>query len=318
MALTFSPKSYPPTLALFIAHWQLTNDSRPSPLVLKNGETVQIMIDARDGILAAISSVNDSGQNVDTVARDRKDERAALRLRMAQFRKSADYYLDGKNYATKIAALPPVSASDKAYTDAADTMIYAWDKADAEGVVSGGLKLDDDYTLADFRADVKELEGQPLESAVATLSASDVRGDRNDLLLPARDLMKLYMKAIRTFYKPDSNEVKTLPKLWEQHEENPDAPKVKVEYTPGSSTAKLTWNPLLAPNIAHVFVNIAPGTRYLDKNARRLADLDASVTRYDLPDGTITPGSTNWVKVVIADEDGDEIASNAVKIEREV
>ena len=317
MGLTYSAKSYPPTMALFIGHWGITNAARSAPLVLKNGETVQIMTGARDAINAAIGQVNASGQNVDTVSRDRKDERAALRVRMNQFRKAADYLLEGKNYAAKIAALPPVSASDKAYTDAADTMIYAWDKANAADVVSGGLKLDEDYTLTDFRADVTELQGQPLESATATLSASGVRDDRNDLLLPARQLMKLYMKAIRAFYKPDSNEVKTLPKLWEQHEENPDAPKVKVEYTPGSSTARVTWAALRDPNIAHLFVNIAPGTRYLDKNVRRLAELAPNIISYDLPEGTITPGSTHWIKVVIVDEDGDEIASNAVKIERE-
>ena len=317
MGLTYSAKSYPPTMALFIGHWGLTNAARPAPLVLKNGETVQTMTDARDAINAAIGNVNASGQNVDTIARDRKDERAALRVRMTQFRKAADYFLDGKNYAAKIAALPPISASDKAYTDAADTMIYAWDKADAEGGVNGDLKLDGNYTLADFRADVTALQGQPLQSATATLSASGVRDDRNDLLLPARQLMKLYMKAIRTFYKPDSNEVKTLPKLWEQHEENPDAPKVKVEYTPGSSTARVTWAALSDPNIARLLVNIAPGARYLDKNVRRLAELTPAVVSYNLPDGTITPGSTHWIKVVIVDEDGDEIASNAVKIERE-
>ena len=318
MGITASAKSYPPTLALFLGHWQITNDARSAPLVLKNGETIATMNQMRDDILAAISAANTGGQNVKTVSLDRKDERAALRLRMSQFRRAADYYLTGKNYASKIAALPHKEAADKEYTDAADTMIYAWTKANAEAVVPGGLVLDGGYTLTDFGDEIEELRNQPLQSVIATLGASGVRDDRDDLLLPARRLMKLYMSAIRTFYPPDSDEVRTLPRLWEEHEEDPDAPKARVEYTPGASTARVLWSLRPDPDINNLWVNIAPGARYLSKNARRLADLDPSVTVYDLPDGTITPGSTNWVKVVAVDADGGEAASNAVKIERAV
>lgn len=130
--------------------------------------------------------------------------------------------------------------------------------------------------------------------------------------------MKFYAKAIRTFYAPTSEEVRSLPQLWAQNEVDPDAPKLKVEYTAGNSSAPLMWSQVVDPDVVRVVVNIAPGAHYLEKNARRLADLAPAVTVYDLPKGTLATGSTNWVKVVLVDDGGNETGSNTVKIVRGV
>lgn len=318
MALTFSYSSYPPTMALFIAHWGITNAARPAPLVLKGGETVADMTTMRDGIETAISTVNLNVQTSKLASSDRKTQRAALRNRMMQFRKAADYWLEGLPYLKDVAALPNPNDSDTAYLHVADTMIFAWQKANTDGVVPDGLKLEGAYDLNFFRADVEALQSQPLGESNVILTTSGTRDSRDDLLLPARTLLKRYATAIRALYAPESVEVRTLPALWEKNEPNPDAPKLKVEYVAGSSTARASWNPIIDPTITRLYLNIAPGARYLEKNARRLFELTPDVTSSQLPQGTITPGSTNWVRLVAVDEDGKEVGSNSVKVARGV
>lgn len=313
MALSNSFLSYPPTLAEFIAHWNALNASRGTPFELRDGSTVATMIAKRDAIEAAISTVNAKAASQKDVSLDRAAFRAAFRARMDEFRRAANYYLADKVYRNNLKPLPPVSASDAAYLDVADALLFVWKKAQADNIQ---IVLSGEYLIERFEIEIGQLQNQPLQGSNATLSTATERDERDDLLRPARELMKEYGAAIRAIYPPDSPTVRTLPRLWERDTPDPDAPKLRVEYTPGSSSARAKWEPIADPTVTKIYVKIAPGARYTEKNARRLAELAPNVVSYDLPEGTIAPGSTNWLKIFALDANGSETGSNTVKIER--
>lgn len=321
MALTGSIESYPPTLEDHIASWTVLNGTRPAPLLLKNGQGVAAMVALREEVLDAISAVTSEVQDTKTTSVSRKVLRDEFYIRLKSFRDAAEYWMEGKSYGADLPILPSKTAADDKFAEIGDEFLFAWRAYNADASVSAAQKplvLKDGTTEADFTAQVLEIRSSKSPLTMAQAETKNTRTERNTLLPDALAMLRLFRSAVRADYGRDSDQFRDLPRLWAENAPKPAAVVLKVTYVQGESKARLDWSAVTDAQVEHLYVFLGPGARFKIESARQLADLLPQINSFELPEGTIVEGSTNWLKIASVLDDGTMVFSNGVKIARGV
>ena len=246
-AMISGPTSYPPTIAEFLAHWQLANTALGSsgPLTVIEGVT-------RANLATQATELDEDIDHVTDAAVDRAAERAtqlaiitALQARVVEFNRWMRAYLPAHPLTRILPDAFQVRDGEGTVAGVCRQISRIWTKVNALSPVPAGLTLPaellDGYSLTTFDAARTELR-----TSYRTLSGLDVelnekrelRNDRQDAIYA---ILKAYRLVVPTKFAASHALVESMPALTPGEGHTPDAVAADAVWDAPATKAKVTW-----------------------------------------------------------------------------
>ena len=315
--------SYVTTGQEFDAHWVDVDADRVAStlpvFVLPDGYAQTDLTAEVAAVEAAITSQESADNALSIASVGRDSQKAALRQRMIDFRKLADYQLKGSVYATALQPTPHPEASEQKTLRALDDMADLWTRINADTSTPNftpPLVFSDGFALAAFQTDVAALRAQYRAVVDAENDARIGRKQRDALLQPLRDRCVAYRQGIEIEYGEQHPLTQSLPDVYPQGGSTPDAVTLSGQWnsTPGSGL--LSWNESTSPNLDHYLVRFSPGATYDSGNSSVSANLPPGTTVHETLDGLASPGDVASFKVFVVLTTGNQAGSNTATVTR--
>lgn len=314
-----TPDTYPPVMQAFIDHWTAVNSAiSPTVLSLQGGYVVATFTTDRTAIVNGLGAVivADNGRQGAKATLDIR--KAAMRIRLAQFRGMVLAILPGTKYASMLPTLPRVDAAESKFlapfTDAANVWLQI--NTDTIPGFTGPLLLAGGYTLANFNSDITAMRGEYIAYTQALNNASGSRANRDLLLAPAFQRMKQYRLAAPGILPTGSALLATIPAL--SPNLGPPAQKVNptIHWDSGINKAVITWTASLSTDVSEYAIRTAPGPTYRSREESTVGSVAPSVLTFATDEGLSASGATAIFKVYTVTATGREAGSIVLRITR--
>lgn len=315
------PSSYPPTMALFLAHWDEVNTELgvAGPLVLPDGTTRAALSTLRDELLAFAASVQ-SELNDREVARGQIEGSKALLLgRLGEFNRKVRGFLGHTPYARALPEVPATLAGEGATLAPLDDMASLWGTINGATIpgFTGPLLLLSGYALAAFAADLAALKSAYGNYQTADQQLRIERQQRNDVQDVAYAALRAYRAAVQGTFAPTHALVESLPALTPPPGSTPAAVTLSGSWNAAAFQAELTWTVSSDPDLFQYEVRMTPGATYDPDADAVVGNVPASGAPTLLTSaGLANPGDTASFKVFVILTTGNESGSNTVTITR--
>ena len=313
--------SYPITTEQFINHWNQVNTFLGLPanaLTLVGGYTVANLTTDRTALLTAITAVV-AADNVQTnTAADRDIKKAALRVRVTQFRGLVSGLLMGSIYVRSLPTLPKFGASEGPYLRPLDDMQNLWTQINASppSGFTGPLLLAGGYTLAAFTTELAALKTAYTASNDATQNATIARSGRDVLLAPVRARMQQYRKSVVGKLPPGNPLLATIPAYSPPAGSAPDPVSASGHWDAAHNIAVLDWTASTNPHLNNYDIRAAPGPVYRTKDETSIDSVGDDILHYETTVGLAASGATALYRVYVVLTTGNERGSATVKVTR--
>ena len=313
--------SYPITAEQFINHWNQVNTFLGLPanaLTLVGGYTVANFTTDRTALMTAITAVV-AADNVQTnTASDRDIKKAALRVRITQFRGLVSGLMMGSIYVRSLPTMPNFSTSEGAYLRPLDDMQNLWTQINASPPTgfTAPLLLAGGYTLATFTTDVAALKTAYTTANDAAQNATIARSGRDVLLAPLRARMQQYRKSVVGKLPPGNLLLNTIPAYSPHPGSTPDPVSASGHWDAVQSVAVINWTASPNPNLLRYELRIAPGPVYRVKDETTVDLIDSDVLFDNTTAGLAASGAVALYRVYVILITGNEKGSATVKITR--
>lgn len=315
------PNSYPPTMALFLAHWDEVNTELGAggPLVLPDGTTRAALSTLRDELVAFAASVQ-SELNDREVARGQIEGSKALLLdRLGEFNRKVRGFLGHTPYARALPEVPATRAGEGATVGPLDDMASLWGTINGATIpgFTGPLLLLSGYALATFTTDLAALKTAYGDYQQADQEVQIERQQRNDVQDVAYAALRAYRAAVQGTFPPTHALVQSLPALSPPPGSTPDPVTLSGNWNAAAFQAELTWTASTNPDLFQYEVRMTPGATYDPDADTVVGNVPASGAPTLLTTaGLANPGDTASFKVYVVLNAGNEAGSNAVTITR--
>ena len=317
--------SYLPTMQEFISHWTAVNAALVAPdvLTLAGGYSLANFTTDRAAIQTATTAIEAVDNGVTAAQTDRNLKKAALKLRVEQFRAAIMTQFPGSIYESMLPAAPVISNIETRFLKPFDDVANLWSRVNTDTIAgfTPPLKLPGAYVLATFTTDLAALRTAYLAVTNADLAAQNSRRLRDSLLPPAKARMKQYRSAVPSKLLPGNPLLTNIPAISPPNT-GPAADMVSASgaWSATAGMAVLTWTQSTLSNevFAQYQVRTAPGPTYKAKNEETISDaLDTKgITTFSTDAGLTTAGSTALFRVYVVTSGGREKGSATVKVTR--
>ncbi len=313
-----SLNSYLPTLQEFINHWTQVNTELGAggPLTLLGAYPVATLTTDRTALDALMTAVT-AADNVWNIARSDMDiKRAALVVRLRQFRGACNAYLGGSSYQNAPPKVPNASSGIGKFLSAFDDMANLWGQINATPPTgfTGPLTLGSTYTLATFNTDLAALRASATNYAARQQNASIARDNRNILMATLVQRLKQYRGAAIAKLTAGSALIASIPALTAPSGSTPKPVRLSAVWNVDRAT--LTWTASDNANLDNYSIRYHPGPRYKAAEEQAVDRLNPGNTSFDTDFGLVASGAVAWFKVYVVTTTGNEKGSAAVKVIR--
>ncbi|MDA1017622.1 MAG: hypothetical protein O3A00_24580 [Planctomycetota bacterium] len=315
--------SYVTTGQEFDSHWIEVNADR-----VANTLPVFVLPDAyaRTNLTADVAAVEaaitsqESADNALSIAANGRDSmRVALRQRMIDFRKLADYRLKGSVYSTALQQTPQAEASEQKMLRALDDMADLWTRINADSSTPNftpPLVFADGFALAAFQTAVAALRTRYRAVVDAENDARIGRKQRDALLQPLRDRFVAYRQGIEVEYGEQHAFTQSLPDVYPQAGSTPDPVTADGHWDPLALDAEINFTESTNPNLASYKIYMSRSATFDASTATLIATLLAPASQHRTTAGLENSGDTASYRVVVVLSTGNESSSNTVTITR--
>ena len=313
--------SYPITAEAFINHWTQVNTFLGLPanaLILVGGYTVANLTTDRTAILSAITAVVTADNVRTNTASDRDIKKAALRVRVTQFRGLVSGLMMGSVYVRSLPTLPAFKAPEGTYLRPLDDMQSLWTQINAAPPAgfTAPLLLAGGYTLATFTTDLAALKTSYTASNDATQNATIARSGRDVLLAPLRARMQQYRKAVVGKLPPGNPLLNTIPAYSAPAGSTPDPVSASGHWDAVHNFAVLDWQASTNPHLNNYDIRTAPGPVYRTKDETSIDAVGDDIFHYETTVGLAASGATALYRIYVVLTTGNEKGSATVKVTR--
>jgi hypothetical protein len=311
--------SYLGTMDEFIDHWTAVNAAvSPAELLLAGGYALTDFSTDRDAIETALTAVQSADNSRQIAAGNRDLKKAALRMRLAQYRAAVTGILAGTAYSKSPPKLPKFTATPGVFRDALDDMANGWNHVNTDTIdgFTPPLLLAGGYALATFNTDLVDLRAAFLASTNADDDDRLTRDSRNVLLGPAKARMVQYRQAVKSILPSGSALLLNIPAVSPPPGSTPAPVNASGDWNAGTSMADLTWSASPNPNLDHYSVRTAPGPKYKAADESVVGEVDKTLTHYSTDEGLVAPGATALFRVYVVLTTANEKGSNTVGVTR--
>ena len=311
--------TYVPVMQEFINHWtQINIELGATPLLLSGGYTVANFASDRTALENAIIGLNPADNTRSNTAANRDIKKAALRVRLIQFRAAVKGLLYGSIYTRSPPKMPLVSATESTYLKPFDDMANAWLQINAAPPpgFTAPLNLPGGYGLDDFSEDIAALRAAYIAASNATANARIARNKRNVLLVPARLRMQQYRSVVIARLPSTSPLLASVPAYTPPPGSTPQAVAATGKWNVATGKADLTWTPSTNTALDYYSIRTAPAPTYKGDEETALASVPKAQTTFSTDAGLAAPGTTALFKVYVVTTTGNERGSATVKVTR--
>lgn len=319
MAIT-GPASFPPTIALFLTHWDAVNTELGAggPLVLPDGTTRALLSTMHDDLLAFAAAIQ-SKLNDQEIARGTINiSKAALLARLGEFNRKVRGFLAKSPYANALPDVPSDTAGEARILAPLDDCSSLWAKINAATIpnFTPPLLMPDGYPVATFDTDLAALKAayQSYSEAEQTLKLE--REKRNDLQATAYAAMRDYRAAVQGSFPAEHAMVTSLPAITPSPGSTPNAVTASGQWDDLNSEAVITWSESSEPNLDRYEIRMTPGATYDTENDTVVGSESPGTLEFHTTDGLFNPGDVASFKVYVVLTTVNEAGSNTVTITR--
>lgn len=318
MALTTND-SYVPVMQQFIDHWTDVNAAiSPGVMLLEGGFTLANFTAAQAGIQAAITAITAADNNRQITATGRDVKKAALKVRLIQFRGAVASQLADSDFGKAPPTVPTFSAAQGPFMKDIDDMADLWTKINAATIpgFTGPLKLSGGYAVATFNTDITAMYAAYTAANSATNSSTVARRHRDNLLGPAKTRMIQYRRGVVSVLPAGHELLSSIPSITPAPGSTPAAVAATGIWSVADTLGILTWAASTNPNFDHFSIRTSPGPKYDSSEESVIIDLPAGTLTYSTLEGLAAPGASAVYKVYVVLTTGNEKGSNVVRIVR--
>ncbi len=313
-----SLNSYLPTLQEFINHWTQVNTELGAggPLTLLGAYPVATLTTDRTALDTLMTAVT-AADNAWNIARADMDiKRAALVVRLKQFRGACTAYMPGSSYQNAPPRLPATGSIIGKYLTAFDDMANLWTQINATPPTgfTGPLTLGSTYTLATFNTDLAALRTSATAYSAASQNATIARDKRNLLMATLVQRLKQYRGAAIAKLTAGSALIASIPALTAPSGSTPKPVRLSAVWDTDHAT--LTWTPSDNANLDYYSFRYHPGPRYKAAEEQAVDTTVPGITTFETDFGLVASGAVAWFKVYVVTTTGNEKGSAAVKVIR--
>ena len=317
-----SVASYIPTMQEFATHWNAVNNALGGvPLILKNGYAVATFLKNRTSVQNAIIATESTSNAREVAAANRDAKKLVILPRLAQFRATVKYELDGSVYVSALPLVPDIKRAEGIFLRPFDDMMTLWERIDNTVSIAGftpPLTLLGGYNITDFLTDTTDLRQAYAAVNTADTDARIARKQRDAILPPARTRLLQYRTAVLAKFGPDSPLTLSLPKYTPDAGSTPDSVNLSAVWEPALGKARLAWEASANPKLSHYEVRQSGGSTYKTADEFAVATVAKTDTQLLTAAGIGVPGAVNCFKVYVVTQDGNERGSNTAKVSRPV
>ena len=311
--------TYVPVMQEFINHWTQTNiELEATPLLLSGGYTVANFASDRTALENAVIALNPADNTRSNTAADRDIKKAALRVRLTQFRAAVKGLLYGSIYTRSIPKMPLVSATESTYLKPFDDMANLWGQINAvpPAEFTAPLALPGSYLVASFVTELAALRAAYVAASNATANARIARDKRNVLLPIARARMQQYRSVVIARLASNSPLLASVPAYTPPPGSTPQAVTAIGKWNAATAKADITWTPSTNAALDYYSVRTAPAPTYKGDEETAIASVPKTQIAFSTDAGLAAPGSIALFKVYVVTTTGNERGSATVKVTR--
>ena len=317
------PSSFPPTIDLFLSHWESANTIiTTGPVVLEDGTsraglvTLQTSLEtARDGVTDAMFELSFARAGLTLLL-------TAIQARAVEFNARVRGDLSATAFAGALPEAFSVGQGESSVRECLRRVSRVWDKINQLGSAApSGLvlpfALSDGYLIANLDADRDTLRDAYRAVSDAEVDAAIARGIRNKEQDVIYEVLKSYRKKLGGYEKAFPQLFTTLPALTPAPGHTPDAVTAQVAWDAPVEKAQVTWNDVADPSVVRREVRGCAGDRYVPDDEVLVATVLPGAPREVLTDFALNnPGLTAGFKVYSVTDTGNERGSEAVYVVR--
>jgi hypothetical protein len=314
------PSSYPPTIALFLTHWDNVNTELGAggPLVLPDGTTRALLSTMHDDLVNFAATLQGNVNDQEIARGTINISKAALLDRLGEFNRKVRGFLAQSPYANALPDAPTENAGEARILGPLDDCSSLWAKINAATIpnFTPPLLMPDDYPVATFDTDLAALKAtyQSYSEAEQTLKVE--RAKRNDLQDTAKAAMRDYRAAVLGSFPAEHAMVTSLPALSPAPGSTPDAVTASGVWDDMASEAVITWSESSEPNLDRYEIRMTPGASYDTENDTIVGSESPGTLEFRTTDGLFNPGDAASFKVYVVLTTVNEAGSNTVTITR--
>jgi hypothetical protein len=314
------PSSYPPTIALFLTHWDnvYTELGAGGPLVLPDGTTRALLSTMHDDLVNFAATLQGNVNDQEIARGTINISKAALLDRLGEFNRKVRGFLAQSPYANALPDAPTENAGEARILGPLDDCSSLWAKINAATIpnFTPPLLMPDDYPVATFDTDLAALKAtyQSYSEAEQTLKVE--RAKRNDLQDTAKAALRDYRAAVLGSFPAEHAMVTSLPALSPAPGSTPDAVTASGVWDDLNSEAVITWSESSEPNLDRLDIRITPGPTYHPEHDSVIGSESPGTLEFRTSDGLFNPGDVASFKVYVVLTTVNEAGSNTVTITR--
>ena len=314
------PSSYPPTIALFLTHWDSVNTELGAggPLVLPDGTTLALLSTMHDDLVAFASSI-EGNINDQEIARGTINlNKAALLERLGEFNRKVRGFLAKTPYANALPDVPTENAGEARILGPLDDCSSLWAKINAATIpnFTPPLLMPDGYPVATFDTDLAALKAAYQSYSAAEQTLKVERAKRNDLQDKAKAAMRDYRAAVLGSFPAEHPMVTSLPAITPTPGSTPDAVTASGVWDDLTSEALIAWSESNEPNLDHYEIRMTPGATYDSGNSTVLGSESPGTLEFRTTEGLFNSGDVASFKVYVVLTTVNEAGSNTVTVTR--
>jgi hypothetical protein len=319
MAIT-GPNSYPPTIALFLTHWDAVNTELGAggPLVLPGGMTRATLSGLRDDLVAFAASVQAELNDREVARGTIEISKAALLDRLSEFNRKVRGFLAHTPYATALPDVPSPSLGEGGITAPLDDMASLW--ATINGATIPGftppLLLLGGLALAAYNTNLAALKTAYSAYQTADQELRIERQRRNDVQDLAYAAMRGYRAAVQGTFAPTHALVESLPDLTPPPGSTPAAVTLSGSWNALALAADLTWSASTNPALSEYEIRMTPGPAYDPDADSVVGNVPPGTLAFSTSAGLAASGDKASFRVYVVLTTGNEAGSNTVTITR--
>lgn len=317
------PSSYPPTVVLFLSHWESSNTIiTTGPVVLEDGTSRAGLVTLQSSLETARDAVTDATVELSFARSSLILLVTALQARAVEFNARVRGDLSGTAFPGALPEAFSVGQGESSVRECLRRVSRVWDKINQLGSASPAgvtqpFALSDGYLLANLDADRDALRDAYRAVSDAEVDAAIARGTRNKVQDEIYGVLKSYRKKLSGYEREYPQLFTTLPALTPAPGHTPDAVAAQVVWDVPAEKARVTWSEVTDSSVVRVEVRGCAGDRYVPDDEVLLASLLPGATREVLTEFALNnPGLTAGFKVYSVTETGNERGSEAVYVQR--
>lgn len=314
------PTSYLTTTDEFLAHWEAANTTLGvgNEIVLAGGITVA-MLQAKKNLLVTKRALVEAKLNLVEAARGDIDNRkAALLVRINQFKEAVQADFPGSTYERTLPQVPSINDGQGVFVKALDDANTGWAMVNADPAFPD-LTLLGGYTQATFDTDITALGAAYTTYNKAGKIVDITIQERNDIQDEIYDILLAYRKKLPTKFPKNHALVESLPELTPAPGSTPKAVTAGGSFDATQQKAKLNCSESTDPNLQEYEWRYCVGPNYSTEVEAVVpgGNVPAGGNREIFSDiGLTSPGAVATFRVYVKTTTGNEKGSNTITILR--